>query len=379
MPKIFEQRFHRRVAAPRVGREPPPDELLQTTGHQHALGRFHHPAVLFEVDELIHRASDVGLLAVQRSVQRHAERELIGARVGGRSGVLLGRHEARGPDDRAGLGHGRREQVGIFGHIGAVAGVARVTEGSLHVRPRVQPRLVERIYFVDDQARVGARETKIRDACDPIEPHQDVVGLEVSMDEASLVRGAQATARLREGVDDLGEGARCLQPDGQRDALDELHRDEDRRPHGPDVEHTDHVRMRQLRDRLGFSEQAGPELTLVVRILCRRPEDLERDLSVELGVERRKHHAHPALPHLLEQNISADLLPRHERVDDGRSLGHRRSRIGAGIHVLRRRSMPSTDDAVDPRRCHIGVGTSRGPPRGRRGPPSRTSRKTRNR
>jgi hypothetical protein len=99
-------------------------------------------------------------------VQRDAERELIGARVDRQAEVLLGRHVARRAHDRAGPGQG---------HV------------QLEVLPPDRagradpPRLV-----VDggDQAEVG-------DPDPAIVADQHVVGLEVAVDQAGVVRGLQ--------------------------------------------------------------------------------------------------------------------------------------------------------------------------------------------
>jgi hypothetical protein len=73
--------------------------------------------------------------------------------------------------------------------------------------------------------------------------------------EADGVRGRQPAPGLHEHAQHLGPRARLFaQPGRQRDAVDELHRDEQPLAVHADVVDGDDVRMRQLRHRLGFAD-----------------------------------------------------------------------------------------------------------------------------
>ena len=88
-----------------------------------------------------------------------------------------------------------------------------------------------------------------------------------------------------------------------------------------------HVRMRHPRQRPGLAPQPllpGPRQVIVVQ-------HLQRDLAIEVGIERREHHAHAALPQRLAQ-----LVARPHRAHRRRRAptGARRCRLGGGGPVF---------------------------------------------
>src|SRR5262249_10292571 len=76
----------------------------------------------------------------------------------------------------------------------------------------------------------------------------------------------------------------------------------------------DHVRVRHLRDRLRFAAQAR----LASSAQDLRPQELERDLAIELGVVGREDAAHPALAKRLEDQKSPHCLTARDPLDRSR-------------------------------------------------------------
>jgi hypothetical protein len=88
-----------------------------------------------------------------------------------------------------------------------------------------------------------------------------IVGLEVAVDQTREVRGRDSAGRVGQHLHDLGPAAPALAgPRVEGLAGHELHRN----PHtivvGADVVHGDHVRVGQLRQRLGLAQQPHPAL-----------------------------------------------------------------------------------------------------------------------
>ena len=241
-------------------------------------------------------------LPQKRPVERHAEAELIGARV--RLAVeLLGRHEGRRAHDRSVFGQRRRQRMARGrrrrGQVGR-RGLAATLEG--------------------DQPEVGHLHPTI--------PADEQVGrLDVAMNEADRVCGGEPAPGIEEGGDDLASARPLvLEPLGHRRALDEPHGDEHLPAFVADVVDGDHVRMRQARHRLRLAEQA-----LAARAHDRSAQDLERDLAIELRVVGGVDGRHAAFAEHIEDEIAADGPPDGKRTmgagraaQVGRLLGRRR-------------------------------------------------------
>ena len=178
-------------------------------------------------------------LAVQRLVQRHAEAELIGARVGRRAPGT-----ARAPC-RAACRPAARSRVSAASRVRGAppSGACDATclgRGAGH-RHRLR--------------RAG--EAEVHHAHRSVAPDHHVLGLEVAVHEPGRVRGREPRARRDEHVADLrARPRRCRQPGRQRLAVDELHREEDAVLDLARVVDRDHVRVRQARDRLRLAQQA---------------------------------------------------------------------------------------------------------------------------
>ncbi len=89
-----------------------------------------------------------------------------------------------------------------------------------------------------------------------------------------------------------------------------LHRQEDLAVERPHVVDGDHVRVRELGERLRLAEQAAARAE--GRRLRQRigAEELEGDLAPELGIVRRVDHPHGAGAHHLEHDVAAERRPR---------------------------------------------------------------------
>jgi hypothetical protein len=80
----------------------------------------------------------------------------------------------------------------------------------------------------------------------------------------------------------------------------ELHRDEHAIVHRAGVVHRDHVRVHQLRHRLGLAQQPRASIPAA------RVHELHRDPAIELRIVRRVHHAHAPQTEHREQLVVAE-------------------------------------------------------------------------
>jgi hypothetical protein len=149
------------------------------------------------------------------------------------------------------------------------------------------------------------------------------------------LRGRESTAALRERGDDLAPCSLALpQPSAQRGPFDELHRDEPRVPDAAHLVDRDDVGVRELRHRLRLALQALRADRARGPAPLRRPEQLERDVAIELWIGRPENDPHPAVPdhaardeppvgRLLgrKRTIAAAARERH-RVGQGRFVSH---------------------------------------------------------
>ena len=272
---------HRRV--PHVG------SLLERL-HDHDLDvRRHHP-VARRLDRPLRQVLDQDL-PVALADERHApdehlveadpERVDVGAVIDvGATLALLGRHVRRRAEHEPGARAVRAEGALVAGQLGD----AEIEE-------------------LDEVLVAAARR------------QDDVVGLEIAVDDAGLVRRGERIRDLeRDRQRPLGRQRR-LGPDHLRqgDPRQVLH-DEVDEPiaaarAGLDhavVDDVDDVRVADRVDRLGLGEEPGDD------VLVRRElgvKDLEGDLLADARVLRKIDGSHPALAQLLGDQIVADGLP----------------------------------------------------------------------
>ena len=209
-------------------------------------------------------------LAVERLVQRHAEAELIGARVDGLAAQLLGRHVHRRAQDRPDAGHApcfrsgsvwrERGQTEVH-HPHARRPRATITFCGLKSRWTIPARCAAARPAPARRTRAGSRRAAA--ACCPARPRS------VSPSISSIATNTR--------------------PLGRADVVD-----------------GDHVRMGKLGDRLRLAQQ--PRRLDVVGIGV-AAHDLDGDLSIQLGIVRGVDLAHAAASHELEQAVAPHHRP----------------------------------------------------------------------
>jgi len=231
-------------------------------------------------------------------VQQHAEREQIAAVIQRLAARLLGRHVGHGPDHLAFPGQLAADRL----------------EPGVHVLDRLllRPRAVEQL---------GQAEVQQLDVA--VAGDDDVGRLEIAVHDAVLVgvgqtlgdRNAQTWPLLelqRPTADDLAQGA----------ALEQLHRNEWRAVVLADfVDHGD-VGVVQRRGCLGLALKAQPALGIRGQ---RGRQQLQRDVAVELGVQRFPHQSHAALADALDEAVVSQHLSRFECQFGRPSISNRRS------------------------------------------------------
>lgn len=206
-------------------------------------------------------------------MQRDAERELIAEGADGVQAELLWRHVGRRPSDSADLDGARAAARRAFS-VHRVFGPQRACDAEVH----------------DEDTTV------VRD--------HHVLGLEVPVDEVGGMHRSQAAGGLPIGLQDVAPlltrspliVPKCL-------PVDQLHGQEQPALMLSDIVHRDHVGMVDACKGLGFGEQAADASIRVVQ-------QLDRNLPLQLGVERRVDGPHRAAPELIDddetvQRISA--------------------------------------------------------------------------
>ena len=202
-----------------------------------------------------HREDRIGLegQVPREELERHrAESVDVGSRVDVARGLdLLGRHVRGRPDG--------------------------------HLRPRGVPDVL------------GARDAEVRDDDASRAGDHDVVGLEIAMHDARLVRRVEPRADRRDDVDDAREGKLPLAFDEveERFAFDELHREEALTAVLADVEGARDV---GVRDAPGELHLATKSLDDARRVGDLALEHLQRDDLVELTVAHLVDGAHATDP-----------------------------------------------------------------------------------
>ena len=304
-----QQRLERGVAPSRIGRQPdrqdPVDRARYTVEAERESSRAHGRDV-FVGGRATERAA-----AVKRLVERHAECELVGERVGGPAGVQLGRHVRRRSEHRAGLGQ-RRGRDG------------RGRRGLRRIR---QPRQTE---VADENAAVAR--------------HQDVLGLDVAVNDIQLVGRPETTSHLQVEIDDppvIGARLRLTHPARHRAAVDQLRDDIDLPVDSADVVNGQHVGMRQRRQQLRLAQEAiapaiggrsGDDRGVVLA------QPLDRHLSAQFRVERGKHDAGAPGAERLEQLVAPAQPARRIGRTGARELGQRTRATRTAVAVALERA-----------------------------------------
>ena len=381
--QLGQQRRHRRPALGRIRRQAPQDDLPEPARNV-AVGRrrLHPPAELLPhqprlsgrlalarslradrrcVDLAERPRVEERALAVEALVERQAEAVLVRARVDRASHVLLRRHIRSRADDvhRVAIERARPQR-----DRGVRAIERRVGCRIVH-RPRWPDRrrrahrahraLVRVGRKLRSRCRVGARvcgqrrhrlrSRRGRLGCDreaEVEHHHpsvlaevDVVGLEVAMHQAGLVRRLEAATRRPIAREDVAERApRLFLPGPQRLPPDVLHRDVDLLVlDGPDFIYVDHVRVRQAGQRPGLAQQSTARHRIDIAALA-GTQQLQRDLAVQDRIVRRMDHAHAAASQPPQQDVPAAALQLFER-PGCRSIGAVRRCEQSGIAAPR--------------------------------------------
>ena len=204
----------------------------------------------------IRDASDRRSLPAQDLVQHNSEGENVAARVDGASRCLLRRHVRRGPDNDS----PSCTQVGRSSE-------RVVWQGVVQLR----------------QSKVGQlRVATLRD--------QNVLGLDIAMQNAGLMRCGEAVRDAGQQVDRLAPAMCARRPVPKRPAVDELG---DKILTALDfigVVHGEDVRMIEPGRRLRFALEAPAR----GRVCDVAGEELDRNGPPELGVQRPIHDAHAA-------------------------------------------------------------------------------------
>ena len=177
------------------------------------------------------------------------------------------------------------------------------------------------------------RETEVHDPHRAVRRDHHVLRFEVAVDDPGAVRGCQAPPRQAEHAQDLVARPPLLfQPDRDRVAFDQLHRDEHAPVGRADVVDGHQVRMGELGDRLRLAHH--PRRLDVVGIGV-AAHDLDGDLSIQLGIVRGVDLAHSAPSHELEQAVAPHHRPGAVSVDRA-EIDDGRRRLGPPAPVRRR-------------------------------------------
>ena len=164
-------------------------------------------------------------------------------------------------------------------------------------------------------------QTEVRDLDGAAVGDEDVLGLDVPVDVARLVRGGQPGEHR---VHEVERGPRRQGPLGvddraERAALDVLHREEDPPRVLALVEDRDDVGVAQPGGRAGFPAEAGDEGRVGRQVGAH---DLEGDLPVQPGVGGEQDRGHAAVGEVSEHPVSTV----DELADEGMGCrGHRHS------------------------------------------------------
>jgi hypothetical protein len=155
----------------------------------------------------------------------------------------------------------------------------------------------------------GAREPEVHHARPAVTTHEDVGRLEVAMHDARAMGRDQPATRVEVHRHHLAPRAsRVTDPLAQRRPVDELHRDVDGTVVRAHVEHAGHVGVSQPRHDLRLALE--PRLRALGVAVDERaaPQELHRDVALELRIVRRVDHPDAARPELAKDSVATDLL-----------------------------------------------------------------------
>ena len=190
-------------------------------------------------------------------VQHGAEREDVRPEVRRLAAHLLGRHVSGRSEHRAGnrghRRHGVRQCADGFGQL---------------------------------------RQAEVEDLHPPVGGDEDVLGLEIAMHDAALVRGGHAAGRLRGDIERDPVGQRAPQERrAERLAFEELRHDVGPALVDPHVEHRQDVGMAEGGGGQGFLFEAQHAAGVARQF---RRQHLEGDVPLQAQVVGAVDHAHPA-------------------------------------------------------------------------------------
>ena len=211
--------------------------------------------------------------------------------------------------------HGaQREDVGtVVGCVAAGLLGRQVPDGADH-RPRVRgPARGRRAAEVARalQQRVLPGEAEVEDLDPAVVQQEQVLGLDVAVHDALLVRRRETLRHARRVLGGLAHAERPVaQPRAQRLALEQLRHDVELVAVLARVEDRDDVGVRERRDRLGFGLEARQRVGVVDEVLRQH---LDRDVALEPRIARAVHLAHPAGAERRQDLVRAEALAGSER------------------------------------------------------------------
>ncbi len=225
-----------------------------------------------------------GRRAGQHLVEHDAQRVEVAAPVGA-AVRLLGRHVL-----------GRADQQPAFGHA--------------------RPLVVRTGFVARDVAQAGDAEVEHLDQLGVLAlvagaaDDHDVLGLEIAVHDAHVVRHADGGQHLRQDVDDARVGQRRVLADHlvERPPLDVLHRQVQQRAVVvlAEVEHAHRVGVLEARGGARLSLEALEEVLVARELLAQQ---LERDHAVQPELARAVHRADPSRgDHRLDHELAGDGL-----------------------------------------------------------------------
>ncbi len=190
-------------------------------------------------------------------------------------------------------------------------------------------------------ARRRLRDSEIRDHRQPVLVEHDVVGLDVAVHDAALVRVREGARHLDEDLTDLARGERAARGQHGRQwlAAQKLHDEIDHPAGFADAVNRDDAGVLELGGRTGLALEPLDEL-LVEREGERQ--DLDGDFAIELGFLGLEDDRHPAAAQLVEDFVLLfELLAHHLDFRqlllllDGADRSRRRQIEAAGVAELR--------------------------------------------
>ncbi len=152
-----------------------------------------------------------------------------------------------------------------------------------------------------------ARDPEVHDLHLPARQQHDVARLDVAVDDAPLVRVAEAVGHLLRDIDRFDDGDRTLQHLGaELDSLEKLHRHVGEIALLAEIVDGDDMGMGELAGGPGFEEKPLVEL-LAPFHLVRKNDGLQRHGAVESRVLGSIDDPHGAAAQLAEDLVAADL------------------------------------------------------------------------